>query len=318
MKKFSIITPTYNRANFLPLIYESLIKQDFLDIEWIIIDDGSNDNTKEIVDNFERKFDIIYFYQKNAGKPTAMNLGLSLANSLISVSFDSDDIFTDNALKTIWNYYDSPSGKFKYNCVCVSGLCQYDNGDIIGDKFPKDVYISNHIQCRHNINIKGDKLDFILTDVFKKTLFPVFPNEKNIAPGIVLTLFSFNENTIYINDVLCEKQFLPGGLSTQNYWFKYPLGSSYYYNVSSVPPFKTILRIKHSGLYIYFSKLGKCNNIFRKANNKNVFLLGYFYYIYFTIKLFLKNIIILQYINDKLKLYYNIFFNKSINSKVFK
>ena len=318
MHQFSIITPSYNRAAYLPRIYDSLCQQKDIDFEWVIIHDGSTDNTRGVVSEFPKIFEIKYAYQNNAGKPSAMNLGTQMANSYISVSFDSDDILCRDVLKTVWSYFDINTGKFEHDCVCISGLCKYENGDIIGKIFPYDYYISDHIRYRHNKGLRGDKLEFVLTSVLKNYPFPIFNNEKNIAPGILMIRMALSHKTLYINHVFAEKQFLPGGLSTQNYWFVYTLGSELYYNEASIPPYKLLLQIMHSGKYIYFAKFNGKKNIYLNALNKHIFPLGIFYYFIFIIKLFLKKFIIMQKINDLIKIIFIKIFSRPNNYKVFK
>ena len=315
MRQFSIIVPSFNRAKYLPRIYNSLCKQQDIDFEWIIVDDGSSDNTREIVAGFNQIFPIKYTYQENAGKPTAMNTGVNMANSYISVSLDSDDILLPNVLKSVWNLFDIQTGKFENSCACVSGLCQYDNGDVIGDKFPKDYYVSDHIKCRFNEKINGDKLEFVVTSVLKQYLFPIFKNEKNIVPGVIMFRMALSYKTLYVNQIFAEKQFLPGGLSTQNYWFMYPNGSELYYNEASVPPLSFKWQIKNSGQYIFFAKMNKKKKIYKNAKNKRIYLYGLFSYCIYSLKLLLKRIPFLQKLNNLLKF---ILVKKKTNYKVFK
>lgn len=103
--KLSILTPTYNRAKNLPKLYESIKKNkiDALEVEWLIMDDGSQDNTKEVVDFFqaENVVEIRYFYQENQGKMVALNNLVEKADGDLIVECDSDDYFNKNAFKVI-------------------------------------------------------------------------------------------------------------------------------------------------------------------------------------------------------------------------
>ena len=283
MRQFSILTPTYNRAEYLPRIYDCLSQQD-VDLEWVIVDDGSTDNTREIISGFDKSFEIKYAYQENAGKPTAHNRYMQMADSFISKMLDDDDILCPGALKSVWDYFDVNTGKFIQNCVCLSGLCQYSNGNIIGDKYPDDYIVSDHIRYIRNKFIKGDKSEFFLTDILKQYPFPIFENEKNIAPTVINTRIAFAYQTLYVNHVFEEKLFLEGGLSTQNYFIKYPHGSELVYNERSIPPFRLFHRIKHSALYIYFAKKNHKKNIFSNAKNKQIFPLGLCGYIFYLVK----------------------------------
>lgn len=275
MHKFTILTPTFNRANLLPKVYNYLCQQVDMDLEWIVVDDGSSDNTKEIVNSFDKKFEIKYLYQEHLGLPSAMNLGTKNADSYIILKHDDDDILLPGALKTVWNYFDPGIGKFKYNCVCLAGLCRDENGKILGKRFPQDNYVSDFIRCIKNKNITGDKSEFFITEIYKKYPLPVFENEKNIAPSTIHTRIAFDHKTLYINEILQEKEFLEGGLSSFNYSLKYPLGSELRHNESSIPPHGLLIQIKQSGKYIYFAKINKKKHIFKNAKNKLIYPIGF-------------------------------------------
>ena len=95
--KFTVFTPAYNRANGLRILYESLRKQDNWDFEWLIIDDGSTDDTASVVDAFKSDlFPIRYVYKENGGKHTAYNLALNHAEGEFLFCVDSDDFVPEN------------------------------------------------------------------------------------------------------------------------------------------------------------------------------------------------------------------------------
>ena len=302
MHQFSIITPTFNRSKYLPNIYECLTKQGDIDFEWIIIDDGSTDNTNEVVSSFDNSFTIKYVYKENEGKPSAMNIGFQMADSYITLSaLDSEDILCPNVLGTVWKYFNAETGKFIQNCVCISGLCQYENGNILGMRFPNDEFVSDYIHYIKNKKITGDKCEFFLTEIIKMYPYPIFMNEKNIAPSYLHIRIAWKHKTLYVNEVFQTKQFLKNGLSTQNYWIKYPFSSELYYNDTSIPPLSLSLQIKHSGEYIFYAKMNKKEFIYKDAKNKFIFPLGMLSYFILATKHFLKKYILFQNINKEIK-----------------
>ena len=99
----TILTPTYNRGENLKKLYKSLLKQKDNRFEWLIVDDGSTDGTKKIIDEFlmDSKINIKYLYKKNGGKHTALNLGIKEINTDLIFIVDSDDYLNDNAIQSI-------------------------------------------------------------------------------------------------------------------------------------------------------------------------------------------------------------------------
>src|SRR5690554_5503093 len=127
---FTVLTPTYNRAHTLERVYSSLEEQSFQDFEWVIVDDGSTDDTRERVREWQQqaRFPIHYFWQENQHKKTAFNKGVREAHGELIVALDSDDSLDMNALDTmaqVWNDIPPPErSKF----VAITGLCERPGG----------------------------------------------------------------------------------------------------------------------------------------------------------------------------------------------
>lgn len=162
MKKyrFSVFTATFNRAKFLPMVYESLVKQTFKDFEWIVVDDGSTDNTEELVNSFisEKKIKSIrYFKKTNGGKHTAWRLGTKKFNSTYVVSIDSDDFLTENSLEIFNKHWKDLETSNYYNEFWeVKARARYLNGEIIEKPLPKSVLDMNAIELSYKYRITGD------------------------------------------------------------------------------------------------------------------------------------------------------------------
>ncbi|MBO5889770.1 MAG: glycosyltransferase family 2 protein, partial [Clostridia bacterium] len=119
----TIFTPTYNRCDLLMKLYESIKNQTVKDIEWIIVDDGSSDDTPNIIDNLikeENEFEIKYFYKENHGRHTAINRGVEEASGEYFMLVDSDDFLPSNAVENILKMFKKIEGK--ENFACVAGL----------------------------------------------------------------------------------------------------------------------------------------------------------------------------------------------------
>ncbi|MDB2050469.1 glycosyltransferase family 2 protein, partial [Clostridium perfringens] len=113
MKTLTIFTPSYNRAYCLHKCYESLCKQSYKDFDWLIIDDGSTDNTKELVEKWctrNNGFSIRYIYKNNGGLHTAYNAAIENIETELSMCIDSDDYVPDDGVEKIlkfWHKYGS-------------------------------------------------------------------------------------------------------------------------------------------------------------------------------------------------------------------
>jgi glycosyltransferase involved in cell wall biosynthesis len=171
---FTVFTPTYNRAHTLHRVYNSLLAQTFRDFEWLVVDDGSSDNTRQIVEAWcaEANFPIRYFWQENAHKKVAFNRGVREARGELFLTWDSDDEAVPEALATfkrIW--LDIPNeDRNRYSAVTV--LCADPAGNIVGDRYPDDVLNSNSIETMLRYRISGEKWGFQRVDVLKEFPFP--------------------------------------------------------------------------------------------------------------------------------------------------
>lgn len=188
MNRYSItiFTPTYNRAHTLPALYQSLCYQDSKDFEWIVIDDGSTDNTKDLIEGWikENKISIRYFYQENAGKMAAHNYAVDIAESELFMCLDSDDRLSKNAIESCVSFW-----KDKEQEVC--GFITYK--DISGHigKMPimKMLEKANNIFAGKTLHVKdlqksglmGETAFVVKTDILRKHKFPVFEGEKFVT-----------------------------------------------------------------------------------------------------------------------------------------
>jgi glycosyltransferase involved in cell wall biosynthesis len=201
---FTVFTPTYNRARTLPRVYDSLVAQTYRDFEWLIVDDGSGDDTKQLVEGWqaESKFPIRYVYQQNQGKHTAFNRGVQEAQGELFLTVDSDDAFVPNALERFhfhWNSID-PSVKDQFSAVTV--LCRYADGRLAGNKFPRDIMDSDTIEVTLKYKVWGDKWGFQRTSVLKQ--FPFATDHDGIFIPESLTWFALSRKykTRYVNEIL--------------------------------------------------------------------------------------------------------------------
>ena len=215
----TVFTPSYNRRKELEKLYESLLKQDKSNFEWLIVDDGSIDDTKEYIEKLkkEKKIKINYVHKENGGKQSAYNVGLDNAKGDIFLCIDSDDILVSNILSSI----ESDFKKIKKD-ETIAGIMYIqgfiDNPDkIIGSKFMHDGMIDNYFNIYNKQKVKGDKLIVLKTDIASKYPFPIIKGEKFVPEALIFNRISLDYNFVCYNKIAALKTYLDNGYSA-NYF----------------------------------------------------------------------------------------------------
>lgn len=172
--RFTVLTPTYNRANTLHRVYESLLAQSFRDFEWLVVDDGSTDTTHPLITGWQGSspFPIRYVWQKNQHKKTAFNRGVREAQGELIVALDSDDEIPPDALAIFDAAWRSIPDAQRDQFVSVTGLCARPDGSIVGDRFPADVFDSTAVDMYFRHRVGGEKFASMRTDVLRRFPFP--------------------------------------------------------------------------------------------------------------------------------------------------
>ncbi|MES5891536.1 glycosyltransferase [Bacillus cereus group sp. RP43] len=209
--KYTIFTPTYNRANELGVLYDSLKKQSFRDFEWLIIDDGSTDKTEQKVDGFikEDNISIRYIRQNNGGKHRAFNKAIEESKGEFMVCVDSDDFLKEYALEKIDKY-----SKINNKVMAICFLCVDLQENIIGSSFPKSDSIFNLIDLIYKYRMRGDKLWVFKHDILKNYRFPEYNGEKFVTEGVLTLQMSLQYDVLVVNEVLQVCEYQNGGLTS--------------------------------------------------------------------------------------------------------
>lgn len=206
--KVTVFTATYNRMDLLKKLYDSLVKQTNRNFEWIIVDDGSTDDTSTVVQKFlsENELDISYIYQENGGKHRAVNKGLDRAKGQLFFIVDSDDALLPKAIATVIDRFTTIQDNPKYAGVAFNR--GYSETVIVGETFEGEFIDCDNLH-RVKYNILGDKAEVYRTEILKEIKFPEIEGE-NFMSEVVLwnevarrghKLRWFNE-IIYISDYL--------------------------------------------------------------------------------------------------------------------
>ena len=221
MPLISILTPTYNRGKLLLPLYESLKNLTFEDFEWLIVDDGSEDDTEQyalswIAHNIQNaEFPIRYIKKSNGGKHTAINRGVREANGELILILDSDDTLPADSLATIAHYYEQCKG-YK-DCAGVCGLMAHHDGQLIGTGFPKEPMYESALQFRYaeEGNVTGDLLEVYKTSVMREFPFPEIENEKFCPESLVWNRIANKYKLFCFNKIVYYRDYLDGGLTSK-------------------------------------------------------------------------------------------------------
>lgn len=231
MKAITVFTTTFNRGYSLPKLYESLKRQTIKDFIWLVIDDGSTDNTKKLVNNWknENSIEIVYYYKENGGMHTGHNAAYDIINTELNVCIDSDDYMTDDAIEVILKKWNSTFEKNRY--AGILGLDIYGDGKLVSNrKFPESVISGRYSELKGKYNLKGDIKFVYRTEVIKKyPNYPVFEGEKFTPLGYKYLLIDQDYEMLFLNEPLCVVEYMPDG-STRNIikqYFKSPNGFYY-------------------------------------------------------------------------------------------
>ena len=221
MKKITVFTPTYNRAYCLHQVYESLIRQSNQNFCWLIVDDGSNDNTKELVRcwNKDGKIEIIYIFQKNQGMHGAHNTAYANIETELNICIDSDDFLPNNAIALILKKWEAV--KEDDSIAGIVGLDADKNRNIIGTAIPKELKRCTLSGLYQNHGVKGDKKLVYRTDIVKKyPPYPIFKGERFVPLDYLYLLIDQDYHLAPLNEVLIIVDYQLDG-STLNIFKQY-------------------------------------------------------------------------------------------------
>lgn len=273
----TIFTPTFNRAYTLHKCYESLIRQTSKNFLWLIIDDGSTDNTKELVDSWidENIIEIKYHYQNNQGMHGAHNTAYELMDTELNVCIDSDDYMPDDAVEKINNNWIKIRENNKISGM--AGLDSYENGEIIGSKFPSELKQSSLFNFYYNLKISGDKKLVYRTELIKKNPYPIFEGEKYV--GLAYKYYKLDEKyeLALMNEVLCIVEYMEDG-SSKNMFTQYirsPKGWCFY-RVENLKLSNTSIKFKFKQCihYVSSSIMAKNKRFVNESPNKLLTILA--------------------------------------------
>lgn len=168
--KITVVTPSYNREHTLKRAFDSLVNQSFKDFKWIIMDDGSTDSTKELIQTFRASspFEIDYYFNSNQHKFHTIFEGIKKVKSLYFIILDSDDSYPKDAFEILVNEMDKVENPDKF--ISVMGLSGDENGRVVGDEYPNGGFDGTIFEMRYQHKVKGDKNGMFFTKSYHSEL----------------------------------------------------------------------------------------------------------------------------------------------------
>lgn len=210
----TIFTPTYNRAHLLPQLYESLKSQTHKNFEWLIVDDGSTDDTKELVQKWinENQLIITYIFQENRGKHIAINNGVEHCKTSFFLNVDSDDYLANNAVEEIEKLsnkiINNPEiAAFTFIRVSKNEKINLEDfGNLETTDFSKFLW-----------KVKGEMYYCYKTEVLKDFPFPYFEGERFCPESLVYQRIMQKYKVLLTDKILAFGEYQEDGLSSDYY-----------------------------------------------------------------------------------------------------
>lgn len=216
MKTLTIFTPAYNRAHTIGRTYESLCRQTCKDFEWLVVDDGSSDGTRALVEGWikENKIPIRYIYQQNQGMHGAHNTAYRNIETELNTCIDSDDYMPDDAVEKIVTFW-KQHGSERY--AGLIGLDETEDGKVIGTEFP-EIMKSTTLYGFYAQDGKGDKKLVYRTEVIRRyPEYPLFEGERYVSLGYKYQLIDQDFELLTLNEPLVVVEYQPDGSSRNMY-----------------------------------------------------------------------------------------------------
>lgn len=270
MPTLTIFTPAYNRAHTLPRTYESLRAQDCKDFIWLVVDDGSTDGTRELVEQWQRQengFEIRYLYKENGGMHTAHNTAYANIDTELNVCIDSDDCLAEGAVAKILQKWEQVRDK---GYAGIIGLDADLNGNLIGRGFPEGL-TETTLTGYYAAGGSGDKKLVYRTDVMNSVpAYPAFEGEKYVALAYKYRLIDQNYKLAVLDEVLCNVEYQPDG-SSGTMWKQYlrnPKGFAFWRKVCMQYPTSKKRMMIDCIHYCSSSQIARNRNCIRESPRK--------------------------------------------------
>jgi glycosyltransferase involved in cell wall biosynthesis len=219
---FTIFIPTYNRAWCLPRALQSIAESTFRDFEVIVVDDGSTDGTRALIEDWQEKvgFPLRYIFQENAGKAAAHNRAVANARGFLLITLDSDDSMIPTALERIKRQWESIPEARRHEFAGVAGLCLNEDDSVSGDPYPEDAIETTYLEIFSRCRMNGERREAIRTEVLREFPYPEFPGERHVRPTLILRRMAHRYKLRFTNELLEINRHAPDGISADRFRYR--------------------------------------------------------------------------------------------------
>ena len=227
----TVFTPAFNRAHTLRRTYESLKSQDCKDFIWLVVDDGSTDNTGELVNewiNTEREFEIRYVYKENGGMHSAHNTAYQNIDTELNVCIDSDDEMSEGGVRKILQKWGEIRGQYYAGIIALDR--DMNTGKVIGKGFPEELKETT-VSGYYAAGGSGDKKLIYRTDIINRyPEYPIFEGEKYFSLAYKYRLIDQDYKMAVLNEVVCDVEYQVDGSSNTmvHQYYRNPKGFAYW------------------------------------------------------------------------------------------
>ena len=279
----TVFTPTYNRAYSLGDVYNCLCEQTLTDFEWVIVDDGSIDNTEQLVQSWiaENVISILYVKKPNGGKHTAINQGVTLARGEWFLIFDSDDKCTPNTIERFYQIYTSLNDEEREKVSTISVRSMTESGVNVGPEYSFERKLVFSPLEQLTLRSEAERWGMNKTSLMREMPFPIFEGERFIPESLIWNRLSLKYAALFVNEAL--RVFTPreDGLTASMLLIrvKSAKGVTLCYEQMLDMPLNKTAYFKALVNYYRFSFHSKKHNNLRGFKEVVSFTVGYLFYL---------------------------------------
>ncbi len=231
--RFTLFTPTFNRKAGLAETCKSVSQLQSADFEWLIVDDGSTDGTRALVEQWQQQlpFAIVYHWQANQGKHAAHNQALQLAHGEFFLTLDSGDSILPDALTRIAQRWQQIPGEQRPQFAGIAGLCYNEDGSLSGEPYAAEFIDSDYLRIFHQCRMNGERREAIRTEVMREYPYPRIEGERHVRPTLILRRMAHRYKLRFTNEVLQINRHETDGITANRFRYRMrnPKGLRLYY-----------------------------------------------------------------------------------------